>query len=522
MSLITWSWIFLLLYIGGMLAIGVFAQRRVRHADDFATARGAYGPLFLAFAFAATTASGATFLGSSGFGYEWGLPTIWGCFLYPAGVYVGVLVAMRLVTASGHRFGNRSIPEYLGDRYQSDGIRILISVFSLVLFFYLAGQLVSGLVMFEIMLGMSPLWALLITTTVLLIYVVLGGAHADILTDGVQGFMMLLVAAMVIVLFLTGFGVEGERVGMLGIIDRLTEQDAHLVSVLNTETPLYHSWWSIVAIFLSHIPLGLLPHLGNKLWALKSVSQQKTFIKLAFTFGLTLGMLGLGGLLARAILGDALYAEGANPNQALPLLFIELFPTWLAALIGVGVLAAIMSTADGLVISSSQVIANDLYRRSIVPRLKNPPSEEQLDQRVLSISRVATVVVLVLCTALAWALVETNIALIVWIGNGGMMAAFAGPLVVGALWRGVTRKGAYAGLVSGFVTFLVLHTQMIDPAWFAPGVLHTAASWLYAEGPSPFSCATIGELMSVACTYVVSKATQPLPESHVRVLFEGT
>ena len=244
MSLITWSWIFLLLYIGGMLAIGVFAQRRVRHADDFATARGAYGPLFLAFAFAATTASGATFLGSSGFGYEWGLPTIWGCFLYPAGVYVGVLVAMRLVTASGHRFGNRSIPEYLGDRYQSDGIRILISVFSLMLFFYLAGQLVSGLVMFEIMLGMSPLWALLITTTVLLIYVVLGGAHADILTDGVQGFMMLLVAAMVIVLFLTGFGVDGERVGMLGIIDRLTEQDAHLVSVLNAETALYHSWWS--------------------------------------------------------------------------------------------------------------------------------------------------------------------------------------------------------------------------------------------------------------------------------------
>ena len=243
-----------------------------------------------------------------------------------------------------------------------------------MLFFYLAGQLVSGLVMFEIMLGLSPLWALLITTSVLLIYVVLGGAHADILTDGVQGFMMLLVAVVVIVLFLTGFGVDGGRAGMLGIIDRLAEQDAHLVGALNAETALYHSWWSIVAIFISHIPLGLLPHLGNKLWALKDVSQQKTFIKLAFTFGLTLGMLGLGGLLARA-LSWAMHSTrlGANPNQALPLLFIELFPTWLAALIGIGVLAAIMSTADGLVISSSQVIANDLYRRTIVPRLKNPP-----------------------------------------------------------------------------------------------------------------------------------------------------
>ena len=521
MSLITWSWIFLIIYIGSMLAIGVFAQRRVKHADDFATARGSYGPLFLALAFAATTASGATFLGAPGLSYEWGLPTVWGSFLYPTGVYVGVLVAMRLITTSGHRFGNRSIPEYLGDRYQSEGIRVLISIFSLVLFFYLAGQLVSGLVMFEIMLGLSPLWALLITTSVLLIYVVLGGAHADILTDGVQGFMMLLVAVVVIVLFLTGFGVDGGRAGMLGIIDRLAEQDTHLVGALNAETALYHSWWSIVAIFISHIPLGLLPHLGNKLWALKDVSQQKTFIKLAFTFGLTLGMLGLGGLLARALFGDALYAAGANPNQALPLLFIELFPTWLAALIGVGVLAAIMSTADGLVISSSQVIANDLYRRTIVPRLKNPPNAEQLDRRILAISRVSTVVVLFICAALAWALVETNIALIVWIGNGGMMAAFAGPLVVGALWRGVTRTGAYAGLISGFVTFLVLHTQLLDPAWFGPGTTHDVVAWLHAEGPSPFSCATLGELMSVACTYVVSKLTQPLPESHVKALFES-
>ena len=524
MSLITWSWIFLSIYIGGMLAIGIFAQRRVKHADDFATARGAYGPIFLAFAFAATTASGATFLGTPALGYEWGLVTIWGNVLYPTGMYVGVLITMRLITSSGHRFGNRSIPEYLGDRYQSEGIRVLISIFSLVLFFYLAGQLVSGLVMFEIMLGLSPVWALLITTTVLLIYVVLGGAHADILTDGVQGFMMLLVAIAVILLFLTGYGFDGgtgSRDGMLGVVDSLAEQDSHLVGVLNTKTALYHSWWSIFAVFVSHIPLGLLPHIGNKLWALKEASQQKTFVTLAFSFGLSMGMLGLAGLLARAILGDALYMDGANPNQALPTLFIELFPTWLAALVGVGVLAAIMSTADGLVVSSSQVIANDLYRRTIVPRLTNPPTGEQLDQQILRISRVSTVIVLVLCTALAWALVGTNIALIIWIGNGGMMAAFAGPLIVGALWRGVTRKGAYAGLISGFVTFLVLHTQILDPNWFAPSAMRDAVAWLHAEGPSPFSCATLGELVSVSFTFVVSKATQPLSESHVKSLFEG-
>ena len=73
-----------------------------------------------------------------------------------------------------------------------------------------------------------------------------------------------------------------------------------------------------------------------------------------------MAFMGLGGILARAVLGDTLFDDGMNPNQALPMLFIELFPTWLAALIGVGILAAIMSTADGLVVSSSQIIANDI------------------------------------------------------------------------------------------------------------------------------------------------------------------
>lgn len=70
MSLVAWSWLFLVGYIGLMVGIGVLAQRRISHADDFATARGSYGPVFLALAFAASAASGATFLGTPALGYE--------------------------------------------------------------------------------------------------------------------------------------------------------------------------------------------------------------------------------------------------------------------------------------------------------------------------------------------------------------------------------------------------------------------------------------------------------------------
>jgi Na+/proline symporter len=178
-----------------------------------------------------------------------------------------------------------------------------------------------------------------------------------------------------------------------------------------------------------------------------------------------------------------------------------------------------MSTADGLVVSSSQVIANDLYRRTFVPKFRRHLDIAEVDRRVLLISRVSTGVVLVICTGLAWLLVDKNIALIIMIGTGGMMAAFAGPLVMGALWHGVTRAGAYAGLISGMGAFLILHGGVLDPAWVEGTPLFAAVAWLAGEAPNPYSCAGLGEIVSVIVTYGVSKFTAPLPQSHLDDLF---
>jgi sodium/proline symporter len=205
--------------------------------------------------------------------------------------------------------------------------------------------------------------------------------------------------------------------------------------------------------------------------------------------------------------------------MALSVLFIELFPGWLAALIGIGILAAVMSTADGLVVSSSQIIANDLYRCTFVPRFAADLPEAVVDRRVLIISRFATVGVMLVCTAMAWALADRNVALIVWVGTGGMMAAFAGPLVLGSIWRGITKAGAFAGLLGGVVVFSITHGALIDPGWFVAGWLHDVALWLLAEAPNPWSCAAMGEIVSIALTWAVSKVTRPLPEAHVDKMF---
>ena len=499
-----------------MFFFGLTGMKKVTGSDDFATARGGYGMIFLAFTLTATTASGATFLGLPGLGYQYGFSAIiLYALVYPLGVYAGVLLCFKGIVRTGSLFGSRSIPEALGDRYQSDALRLIVAVFSLILMFYLAGQLVAGLVMFEQMLGLSAGWAMLITTIVLAVYVTLGGAHADVLTDGVQGFLMLMLAILLIVMFVMGAGSGG----FSNMLNALGEQDTALLNPINSESILFDSYWDILVIFIAHLPLGLLPHIGNKLWALEGGVSHTKFVGVCVTFGMLLAMMSFGGVIARAVLGDSLLDAPSGPNGAMPALFIELFPTWLAALLGVGILAAVMSTADGLVISTAQVFANDIYRRSIAPVFhKGEEDEAVLDRRVLSISRWATIVVLVGSAVLAWNLLDLNIALLVWIGLGGMMAATAGPLILGQLWRRATKAGALAGFIAGGISFVVLKAGWLPET--DADMLWGVVAWLDGQQSNPFACAAIGEMFSVFATVLVSLCTSPPPAEHLEKIFK--
>ena len=512
MTLYTWSWLFLFGYVLAMVGFGVLGNRRVSGADDYAVARAGYGPAVLAVAFASTAVSGATFVGLPALTYTYGMSTLWIAFLYAVGLYTGILICQRTIGRYGNVSGARSIPEYLGERYRSEALRISAAILSLILLFYLAGQLVAGLVMFEMMLGLSEGWALAITTAVLLGYVTLGGAHADILTDCAQGLLMIVLAVVIVVLFLQGAGSGG----FSDLLENLGTQDPLLLEPLHPGAAITASVWSFVSLIIAHIPLGLLPHIGNKLWALKDERARSRFLVLAFTFGLILPAITLGGALARGALGDSLLADGGGgANSALPALFLEIFPIWLAALVGVGVLAAVMSTADGLVISTSQVFANDIFRRSIAPRWLRHLQPSELDRRVLLISRLVTVLVLLGSAGLAWSVMDMNIVLLVWIGIGGFTAALAGPLVLGSLWDGVTRAGALWGFWTGAILFVLIHSEALSGRWPPGTFLESFGRWFDFYATSPYSAATLAGLTAVMVTVVVSSVTESLSAEHV-------
>lgn len=305
-------------------------------------------------------------------------------------------------------------------------------------------------------------------------------------------------------MFAFGFGTGGFG----NLIEGLRNQDPGLLAPFNGADPTTASIWSAITVTVAHIPLGLLPHIGNKLWALKDENSRNRFLIMAFTFGFVLPAITLGGMTARVVLGDSLFDSTGGANSALPALFIQILPTWLAALLGVGILSAVMSTADGLVISTSQVFANDIYRRSIAPRIHPQLSQARLDRNVLLISRCMTVATIAGAAILGWMTMDMNVVLLMWIGVGGFVAALMGPLVIGSIWDGVTKAGAVTGFWAGAVTFILIRGEIVSGLWLVGTPLENFGRWFAFYATNPYSAATFGAVASVLVTVGVSRRSQ--------------
>ncbi|MDA0237230.1 MAG: sodium:solute symporter family protein [Proteobacteria bacterium] len=494
-----WGWGLLAASILMFIGIGFAGMKKTKTDEDFAVARGAYGPVTLAFAFAGTIASGATFMSVPGMAYSKGFAAIWYPATYPIAIYLGMLLAIRLIKRAGDKFRSNSLPEFLGQRYNSDFLRIGFALVSILLVYYIAAQIVAAATIFEVLLNLNYKVGVIVSVGVIALYVAMGGSHADIMTDGIQGVVMVLVALFIAVIFFMGVGLEGT--GPSVINDALVLQDPSLGwDNYFKEGDLYFgSFWLVTLLFVAHLPFAMNPHVGKLAFALKDPKQIRTFMLIAIPVGSILGFTVLGGLHARALFGADI-----KPDAAIPVLFTQLLHPFFAGLLGIGVLSAIMSTADGLFISIAVIFSNDLYKRTFAPVIHKHKSKEQIEQIALNISRVGVVLVGVVACWLAWEPPQFLVVLL-WIGVGGILSGATGPLLIGALWRRATKAGAIA-------SFLV-------------GVFGFGASIIYCyvlkDEPykNPFSIAGLCIIAAAVTMIVVSLLTKRLPQAHVDDMF---
>ncbi len=495
MSVIAWSWILMVIFLGMMIYLGYAGMKKTHNADDFATARSSYGPIALGLAVCATTASGSTFMGIPGQAYSLGFASLWYPIIYPIGIYGGMLLTARLVKTMGDKFSNRTIPEIVGERFNSEYLRVGLAVLSLLLIFYIVSQLVAAALMFETMMGLSYNAGLWLTAIVLGIYLVLGGSHSDIMTDAIQGFLMVIIALVVTIMFFTGFGVDGGVSGVNNVIAQ-KNPEAGWGNLFIPGHDTYGSAWLAFLILVAHIPFGVLPHIGNKFLALKSGKQLKVFLSFSIIAGALLPMMALGGLLGAAVIQEPL----AHADSVIPALFVEVFPPFLAALMAVVVLSAILSTSDGLIVSFSQIFANDIYRKTIA---KNNPDKPRVERNSLLIGRITVILCILLGIYLSYD-PPASLAMFLWIGVGGMVSGLAGPLAIGALWKRANKQGAVTSFTVGVLAYATLYQGWI------PGLEAIT---------NPFAASAYSIMVASVVMVVVTLATKPMEQTFLEGIY---
>ena len=173
-SVVFWSWVLLIVFVVMMMFFGVMGMKRTHNNDDFATARSSYGPITIALVIAAGISSGSTFMGMPGLAFDLGAPSLWYPLLYPVATVFGMLFFAKAIKDYGDKLGTRTIPEFIGNRYNSDFLRVVLAIISALLIFYVISQLVAAATMFQIMMGVDYKVGILITIIVIGAYVFMG------------------------------------------------------------------------------------------------------------------------------------------------------------------------------------------------------------------------------------------------------------------------------------------------------------------------------------------------------------
>lgn len=119
----------------------------------------------------------------------------------------------------------------------------------------------------------------------------------------------------------------------------------------------------------------------------------------------------------------------------------------IAGLMLTGLLAAIMSSADAMLLAISAGVARDIYKEYI-----NKDASKAL------ITRLGFVIMIIASTiGILFAIDPPGLIAIMvgWVG-GGLLSAFGFPLVLGIWWKRANTQGALAGMLGGDLTFLIL------------------------------------------------------------------
>lgn len=345
----------LILYKLGLIGIGLYYQRRTRDGVDFYLGGRKLGPLVAAISASASSSSAWTLLGVSGAAYAWGLSALW---LFPSCVGGFCINWCILAPALARLSRDRealTITEILAGPPGTALRRAVTGVASLIILgslgTYVASQFQGAGKTFNETFGISTVESILIGSTIVVFYTLLGGFWAVSVTDTLQGLLM---AVTAVVLPAASFAAVGGIEGFLAGMNALSGEG--YLSLTRNMAPV-----AALGFILGLLGIGLgypgQPHVVNRFMALREGSAA---LKKARRIAIAWAIIVYAGMLLVGFCGRILLPELADPEVVFISVTTQLFHPVVAGVMVAAVLSAIMSTADSQLLVASSTVTHDL------------------------------------------------------------------------------------------------------------------------------------------------------------------
>lgn len=440
-----YSLILLLLFLFGMVAIGVWGMRKTTSMNDFFLGGRSVGPWISAFAYGTTYFSAVLFIGFAGKqGWQFGFSALWiGLGNALLGAFLAWVVLARRTRVMTQKLNAMTMPEYLEGRYGSAHLKMISAVLIFVFLLPYSASVFKGLgYLFESTFHISYDLALLLLVGITGLYLILGGYFAVTMTDFIQGFIMLIGASVMVVFLVMKAGGPAAAIATVA-----TNYQQHV--------PLKQQPSALIVgslIFMTSFGTWGLPQMVQKFYAIKDVKMIKAASVITAIFALVIGL----SAYATGVLSHVFFtldnipklANGSiNYDQIIPALLTNQLPEILLAVIMLLVLSASMSTLSSLILVSSSAITIDLYKGYLNPKVSEKSSLIMI--RVLS-------GLFIICS---YVISKVQIGFIVTLMSlswGVLAGSFMAPYILGLFWKGVTKAGAYAGFFVGMATAIIL------------------------------------------------------------------
>ncbi|MFH1518158.1 MAG: sodium/proline symporter PutP [Pseudomonadota bacterium] len=435
-----------------MMLIGLYAYRKsTSDVSEYMLGGRKLHPAVGALSAGASDMSGWMLMGLPGAVFVSGYSAAWIAVGLVIGAYFNYrLVAPRLRVYTELSEDAITIPDFFEKRFKdrTRALRILSSVVIVIFFtLYTSSGVVAGGKLFEASFGLDYTLGLFVTAGVVVAYTLFGGFLAVSLTDFVQGCIMFIALVLVPVVAITSLG--GFDATHAAVMASPPASVADAPSRVN-----FFSWFQGMTLIgiISAASWGLgyfgQPHIIVRFMAIRSLKD----IAAARYIGMSWMIVTVTGAVAVGIAGVA-YVNGHNLNSELTdpetifILFSQvLFHPLISGFLLAAILAAIMSTISSQLLVSSSSLTEDFYKTF----LRKEASQKEL----VLIGRLSVLAVSLVAIFLAFDR-SSNILSLVSYAWAGFGAAF-GPLILLSLfWRGISRDGALAGMITGAVTVLV-------------------------------------------------------------------